>query len=560
MKKGLSITEKELFSKTASIFENLKHKKIEIQYGRGGNYIYPENGKFVINVATPAEKNIEKYTALNHELGHYVFDSFGKDVKPILFKECRSFPAVLEAIARDMYLATFNIIEDQRIESLMGQIYLGTNKRFKKTREKLGKVCTPANDPVNALLFTRFMRDDLVLPDFELAKQIIKDVELQSPEGGVVLTIEYIRKVINPYLQKNVNDIPKLPNGDLVTDVGEVNGDLSEAAHSSKKMNSKCDHQGLSKEMTPEEQQNIEKGMPILEELKAKGELLVEGVKEELQKNLLGGKKLLPASQVDIDIINRTRGNPYIPDTMVARQLNKIFRQLQEKSKHGFTDSGDEISIQQVIKRKADGHGDAFMDLRRKSKLHIMLAIDGSGSMQMNRIGTARDLVATLYDSLKNIRHVNLQAVVWSSNSKGNLGLTPIESKRDVDKIDCSDSYELTPTHIAVDYSRKVLQSMGGGNKVMIILTDGEPNYSKNHRQIASATIAEETERSVRKARSNGIKVIGILIGHGNVYDMEIMFGKKNFIHCRSMNDASDKLVRQFSRIVVKQIRRKGKV
>lgn len=560
MKKGLSITERELFSKTASIFENIKKKEIEIQYKRGGNYIYPANGKFYINLATPAEKNIEKYTALNHELGHYVFDSFGTNVRSTLFKECKGFPEVLESIAKEMYISTFNIIEDQRIESLMGQIYLGTNKRFKKTREKLGKSCVPANDPVNALLFTRFMRDDLVLPDFELAKQIIKDVELQSPEGGVILTIEYIRKVINPYLQKSVNDIPKLPNGDLVTSVGEVNGDLEEAVHSSKKMNSRCDHQDISRPMTLEEQQNIEKGMPILEELKAKGELLVEEVKEELQKNLLGGKKLLPGSQVDIDMLNRTGGNPYNSNDIIARQLNKIFRLLQEKSKHGFTDSGDEISIQQVIKRKADGHGDAFMDLRRKSKLNIMLAIDGSGSMQMNRISTARNLVATLYDSLKNIRHVNLQAVVWSSNGKGNLGLTPIESKRDVDKIDCSESHELTPTHIAVDYSRKVLQNMGGGNKVMIILTDGEPNYQKNHHQIAWATIAKETERSVKKARNNGIKVIGILVGRENESDMETMFGRKNFIHCKDMDDASNKLVRQFSRVVVKQIRRKGSV
>ena len=58
----------------------------------------------------------------------------------------------------------FNVLEDQRIESLMGKLWLANNKRFRQTKRKLGKQRKKkiTNSPVDMLLMVRFYRTDLV--------------------------------------------------------------------------------------------------------------------------------------------------------------------------------------------------------------------------------------------------------------------------------------------------------------------------------------------------------------------------------------------------------------
>ena len=69
-------------------------------------------------------------------------------------------------ITTEVMLQTFNVLEDQRIESLTSCIWLGTSKMFIKAREVLGKLLIDDNkkanqvrkslDPVTALLSVRF--------------------------------------------------------------------------------------------------------------------------------------------------------------------------------------------------------------------------------------------------------------------------------------------------------------------------------------------------------------------------------------------------------------------
>lgn len=70
------------------------------------------------------------------------------------------------SLTTETMLATFNVLEDQRIESLTGLIWLGTVKMFTKAKETLGKLlASPMKtsntnrqqlDPVTALLAQRF--------------------------------------------------------------------------------------------------------------------------------------------------------------------------------------------------------------------------------------------------------------------------------------------------------------------------------------------------------------------------------------------------------------------
>ena len=74
------LSEKELFDKTKKIAEYVRNAEIELRYLKGENYVeYRGTGrgksKFRITLATPTRKNITKYVALLHELGHVIYET-----------------------------------------------------------------------------------------------------------------------------------------------------------------------------------------------------------------------------------------------------------------------------------------------------------------------------------------------------------------------------------------------------------------------------------------------------------------------------------------------------
>ena len=78
------LSDKDFFRKTTNIVEQVRDCKIFITYWRGSNHIIdqnlnksgkPKGVKFELNVATPSQKGIEKFTALNHELGHVLMQT-----------------------------------------------------------------------------------------------------------------------------------------------------------------------------------------------------------------------------------------------------------------------------------------------------------------------------------------------------------------------------------------------------------------------------------------------------------------------------------------------------
>ena len=89
------LSEKELFEKTKGIVEHAINAKINLTFRRGNNFCqyHPTSKykthelhekKYTINIATPAVKGINKYTALLHELGHVLYKSPFTPIKKLL--------------------------------------------------------------------------------------------------------------------------------------------------------------------------------------------------------------------------------------------------------------------------------------------------------------------------------------------------------------------------------------------------------------------------------------------------------------------------------------------
>ena len=72
---------------------------------------------------------------------------------------------------------------------------------------------------------------------------------------------------------------------------------------------------------------------------------------------------------------------------------------------------------------------------------------------------------------------IYLKGNIWSSNKRGKIAITEINSRKDVKYITTTDSYNATPTHMGIKYSIDMLNKMKGKKKLLIIITDGSPNY-----------------------------------------------------------------------------------
>ena len=117
------LSDKELFEKTKGIVEHAINAKINLTFMKGQNFCkyhpQPKNNKlekktYTINVATPALKCINAYTALIHELGHVLYKSPFTPIRKLLKDSENS----------QYYYNIFNVLEDQRIESHLSENYL----------------------------------------------------------------------------------------------------------------------------------------------------------------------------------------------------------------------------------------------------------------------------------------------------------------------------------------------------------------------------------------------------------------------------------------------------
>ena len=581
------LSDKDWFEKTTDIVEGVRDCKVTLTYSNMQNQVADKNWQtaakdhdkeFFLNVATPAIKGIEKFTALNHELGHILFETPMAEAKKIIKKWTQSEDGKYLEIDGDLrsktYWNMFNVLEDQRVESMMARLWLANDDRFdkaKKNRGKLHKKCP--NNPIDKILNIRFFREDLVKKqrDFKVLKQALEDVIDTGRMGGLVVLAQ-LKPIIDSYFPP-IDKPPKVPKGrinvgasDKKTDDKIVNGitDLPDAhkptpddgSDSSKLSDwdnsNKTDDQttdDIADNKLPDDYQNK------IDDLKTDGDDTIDDVKASMAGDN-GDVDATPSYAMKIE---RSKEN-YEVNEIISAGLKKVFRRMAEMPKTKIGYDGEEIDIETYIDNKARGYDltKCFLDKRYAQGASIVISIDGSASMAGHSIDHVRNLVATLYDSVREYKNIDMRANIWSSNSRGDVGITEINKLEDCKYISVYNTNQCaqTPTHLALDYSARQVKKLKGRKKLVIMLTDGLPNYSNNHYKMSRTQNMKMTQKSLLKLRRATPHIMIILVGGkwGAKEYMENIFGKKRLMTVSSIDLAADKVVNEFQALVAKSL------
>jgi len=575
------LSEKELFEKTKGIVEHAINAKINLIFRRGGNFCqyHPTSKykthelhekKYTINIATPAVKGINKYTALLHELGHVLYKSPFTPIKKLLEKSENY----------SLYFSIFNVLEDHRIESHLSENYIAYRQRFDKTCTGLGKelVDQPTFDPLYILLAIRFNQEEKVrdTKNFIHYKKALEDVK-NTDEFGALRVLISIKKYVeedlslgsigaaiqNKHLDKSAlkdNSIPavrsKHQKAMLETiskqeGVKEIEKQTKADKYRTKKSESSdSEERTIPKELLQESFDDTEI-KKILEDGKIQGKQQFE----EIQERMLSVGTVSENLPSNVNIVNREEAK-YAIDYKVSSNLNKLFKKLKMKNKPYVDYQGYEIDIEEYVNNLIRGIdiNKSFEDRKKSKGASIVISIDGSGSMHGRSIKIAQKLVATIYESLKGIPEIEVKGNIWSGNAMGDVGITEINSMNDVKQITAvtkEGCYFSTPTHMGLEYSGRMLKKMKGEKKLLILITDGVPNHFKNKTNLQSVHYHKVCKKSLGDVLQITPNVLFFIVANKeHSFYFNKLFGEKRIIYVNSMNKAFDNVVKQFKKFV----------
>ena len=573
------LSEKELFEKTKGIVEHAINAEINLTFRRGNNFCQyhptPKNKKldekeYTINIATPAVKGIDKYTALLHELGHVLYKSPFTPINKLL-KNSKNY---------SLYYLIFNVLEDHRIESHLSENYIAYRQRFEKTCTALGKklVDQPTADPLDILLAIRFNQEEKVkdTKNFVHYKKALEDVKNTDEFGALRVFISIKKKIEedlsldstyadiqNKYSDKSTSKNNSRPvvrtkhQNEMIEKVSKQEGvkEIDQQTKAEKYGSRKLEISDSEKKLIPKEL--LQESFDDIEIKKILEDGKIQGKKqfEEIQERMLSVGTVSENLPSNVNIVNRNE-EKYTIDYKVSSNLNKIFKKLKMKNKPYVDYQGYEIDIEEYVNNLIRGINinKSFENRKKSQGSSIVISIDGSGSMEGNSIKIARKLVATIYESLKGIPEIEVKGNIWAGNSMGDIGITEINSMNDVKKITIGTKgggYFSTPTHMGLEYSGRMLKKMKGEKKLLILITDGYPNHFKNNTCLQSVHYHKVCKKSLEKVLQITPNVLFFIVGNKeDSYYFNKLFQEKRIIYVNSMKKAFDSVVKQFKKFV----------
>lgn len=584
------LSEKELFEKTKKIAEFIRDGEIQLYYSRGDNWCSFEgyNDKikelYFVNLATPTIKGIPKYVALLHELGHIIYETPFSQVKKLM-KHWGD---------NAYYFNIYNVLEDQRMESHLVKGYLSYQKKFNKCLNGLGKSLDGKldyNNPFNALLAIRFRREDLV-KDYKYKNEMIRALQdvAETDKYGSLKILVMLKPILDEFLgeqKKLLNDFrPSIVDASTGSDLFSrtdpstskeeyetLELDLMTNAPKSTYGDPKIDTKTTEEEFIDSIGDMDEEFKEVLKDRKdwdksggisnEEKDDLVEQAKElgteqqeRIQEQLLG--TTTDKTPPSVRMVERIKEPPSKPEvnSYVLSDLKKLFKYLKMGQKNYVDYQGDDVNVDAYISNYIKG-----IDLSKSynsKKSHygasVVVSIDASTSMRGNRIKIARDLMATLFESVSGLNNIELKANVWSSDRKGIIGIQEISNKRECKYVEISERYPYTPTHMALEYSARMLKELRGKKKLLIVITDGYPNYNKDGRRMSLDRYQEICKKSLKKVLKVTPNIVFVTISQKDwVFTiMENIFGKKRIIRVPNMANGAEKVISNFRRIILK--------
>lgn len=569
------LTERDYDKNKAGIVSQVVGVPVNVDYKAGVNCAYETSKGYTVIKASPKAKGIDGNTAINHELAHILFNSFEKKVINTLKSWTDKWfddddDDRHSKMVFNTYHEALNIIEDQRIESLWGKLYLGNVKEFIRTRKRLGQDLKEYNHPSNILLAERFFRPDLVTGDYKHVAGMLHDVEGKDLDASLI-----VLKQIKPYLDEVIQRMLKAMDkrAKLNHDMRNVEpSDPNRSEKISKMVEDKQTTDKIIKENQPvkhDDHRDDEKRADyniqsdknddtIFED----NELTAETLKDSEQRALKRIKEIkdkMSASQipkgktyVNYQSLRKTHApNEINVDDKTVKQIKRILRTFKEKNKDVVSSDGDELDIGEYIDMKANGYGECMVDNVKQHGLSICVSIDASGSMQPHNPIVER-IMSTLWKSVEDTKHIDLKCITWHSDTLGNMSVRRYNQNEIGYLSKQVGGY--TPTHFGIQIGSEELSKMKGNRKLLIVITDGYPNYYKNRTRVRSDVTGKEAIKAYKIAMKQNSNVLVVGIG-GYLNFMKNMFGN-NFIACRHMNDVEQFMMKTFRREVIQVMKK----
>ena len=117
-----------------------------------------------------------------------------------------------------------------------------------------------------------------------------------------------------------------------------------------------------------------------------------------------------------------------------------------------------------------------------------------------------------MFKSIIGIDGIELKALVWSSNKKGEMNVTKINSLKDTTFMTVREGWCLTPTHLAIKYSTDAVNRMKGRKKLLIFITDGQPEYVKNGMFLPPEMLVKMCSNSMTRGLRRCNSIMAMLI------------------------------------------------
>ena len=579
------LSNKDMFVKYANVVEVVRDAKIKIFHTGNRNCVvytglkrFDENNhgkhEYKIYSATPNVKGIEKFVGIIHELSHILFQSPFKATKRLLEGYWH-----LKGEKYQLMFNIFNVLEDQRIESQMGKMYLKHKSRFDKTTKKLGKLMDMdkivIDNPINMLLAIRFQRGDdiMKMKNYDIYDKALKDVVFTDKYGALRVLVS-IRPYIDEWLeekenkiysaQRNLNDKQKSL---LDKDTNDTNKQFIENKIENSDTNENDDPENIPENISESDDDYRERKYNYPDENKPDVNKMLDDGKE-LGKNVVnnvfsklrndGATVKLPKN---VKIVKRHDENVTVDETLV-KGLSKLFKLLKMRQKEYIDKIGDDIDIESYVEGIIRGSniGDCRINSKSSYGLSIVVSIDGSSSMHGTKIISARNMVANMFESVKDLDNVDIRANVWSGAGNGSIGITEINNKSDIGNIGISvvgGGYYSTPIHMGIEWSGKMLKEMKGSKKIMIIITDGIPNHFTAGYHIPMMSYLKSCRKSMIKTRNITKNILCMVVEGKQSYrynPVKMLFKPSQTMNVPNMSKASERIIKEFKQMVMKSL------
>lgn len=504
---------KELCRKTVNIFRGVTGKDIEIVYSSAG----PCVSGTVIDIDHTSSNF---YEDLEHEIAHILFKSDGTALD--VFAD--TYVAVFEkkygrsgSNLKSLIVGLANVAEDYRVNELWGMIYPGSSRKIKEQdRTSLVNNRSKTRGLVGTYLGVSLGLDSSLLdPSFVHYREDMEKALASVRGKGFGSTLRATRWLLAQIAEdkaKTDNTSKEEALSGMAARSGYSDTQELPDTLSSKERKSTVREgfEGTPGEIPDDDKVDSDMNDAIVQTLEA-----ISNRKDETQSNkeyttlelIVKGEE--PSNAQDLEWSDGE-----------SKKLRNYFSLIQGRRTSALSDDGNELDVASYIQRVASGTNAPCYKVDTSGRgFKCVILLDKSGSMSGARRETSEKACFVLKKALSGLPYVDLEVVGWCSRSR-DLVLYRYDRSMHYFTTKTAQTTGGSPLSAAIEEAGRIIGDHSG-YKVMLAITDGEPNGISHEDPYVACS------QALNSLRRKGVKSVGVLIGEAyGSQRMRKVFGK----------------------------------